>query len=93
MNVTVNLPPETIDRLKITAAHAGQSLEAYVETLLGTKSTNGTPLAYDEILDTEYLAECVKEADPSITLESVHKALSKIPGSMTQDLIAERDER
>jgi hypothetical protein len=67
--------------------------DRYLATLLGSKASNGTPLAEDEILDTEYLAECAKEADPSITLESVHEALSKIPGSMTQDFLAERDER
>jgi hypothetical protein len=93
MNVAVNLPAATVERLKERAAGMGQSLEAYLETLLGSKTSNGSPLAEDDILDTEYLAECAKEADPSITLESVHEVLSKIPGSMTQDFIAERDER
>jgi predicted DNA-binding antitoxin AbrB/MazE fold protein len=36
---------------------------------------------------------CKKEADESVTLEQVQKALSKIPGSLTVDFIAERDER
>ena len=93
MIVTVNLPAATVERLKERAARSGQSLEMYLETLLGNKTANVTPLAEDEILDTDYLAECAKEADPSITLESVHESLSKIPGSMTQDFIAERDER
>ena len=92
MNVTVNLAPETVKRLKERAAQTGQSLEAYLETLAGSEATNSTCLAEDEILDTEYLAECAKEADPSITIESVHQALAKIPGSMTPDFIGERDE-
>ncbi len=47
----------------------------------------------DELLDTEFLAACANEADPSISLEAVRAALAKIPGSMTADFIAERDER
>lgn len=53
---------------------------------------NGTEDAGEELLDTEYLAACAQEADPTITLEAVRQALSKIPGSLTDDFIAERDE-
>jgi predicted DNA-binding antitoxin AbrB/MazE fold protein len=44
-------------------------------------------------LDTECLAACADEADDTVTLEEVREALAKIPGSLTQDFIAERDER
>jgi predicted DNA-binding antitoxin AbrB/MazE fold protein len=54
---------------------------------------NGTHPALEELLDTEFHAACAREADPSITLEAVRAALSSIPGSMTEDFIAERDER
>jgi hypothetical protein len=93
MNVTVNLPAEIVERLKKRAADTGQTLEAYLEALLGTKTIDGVSLRDDELLDTEYMTECAKEADPTITIESVHEALAKIPGSMTEDFIAERDER
>jgi hypothetical protein len=39
------------------------------------------------------MTACGKEADPSITLESVRQALAKISGSLADDVIAERDER
>ena len=46
-----------------------------------------------EWLDVEFLREIADEADDSISLEEVRKAMSKIPGSLTADCIAERDER
>jgi flavin-dependent dehydrogenase/predicted DNA-binding antitoxin AbrB/MazE fold protein len=49
--------------------------------------------ALDGILDREYMEECRAYADDTVTLEEVRAALSKIPGSMTADFIAERDER
>lgn len=52
----------------------------------------GTP-SPEGWLDTDYQAEC--EADPPDggTLEQVRAALAKVPGTMTADFIAERDER
>lgn len=44
-------------------------------------------------LDTECLAACAAEADDGVTLEQVRAALAKIPGSLTQDFIAEREDR
>ncbi len=44
-------------------------------------------------LDTEYMEKAGTEADDSITLESVRKALAKIPGSMSDYIISEREDR
>ena len=46
-----------------------------------------------EWLDVEFLREIASEADDSISLEEVRQAMAKIPGSLTADCIAERDER
>ena len=43
-------------------------------------------------LDTECLQLYASEADESVTLDEVRQALSKIPGSLTEDFVAERDE-
>lgn len=43
-------------------------------------------------LDAEYHADCESAAD-QITLEEVRAALAKIPGSLTEDFRAEREER
>jgi predicted DNA-binding antitoxin AbrB/MazE fold protein len=52
---------------------------------------NGSPEG--EWLDVEYLRACAPEADDSISLEAVRQALAKIPGSLTADFLAEREER
>jgi predicted DNA-binding antitoxin AbrB/MazE fold protein len=47
----------------------------------------------DEALDNDYIRFCEDNADYSITLEQVQQALAKIPGSMTADFVAEREDR
>ena len=44
-------------------------------------------------VDTAYMAWCAREADDQVTLEAVRQALAPIPGSLTADVIAERDDR
>jgi predicted DNA-binding antitoxin AbrB/MazE fold protein len=44
-------------------------------------------------LDIECLAACAREADDSVSLEEVRAALAKIPGSLTDDFRAEREDR
>jgi hypothetical protein len=53
---------------------------------------------YDEALpepwlDVDCLAACDGEANDPVSLEEVRAALAKIPGSLTEDFIAEREER
>jgi predicted DNA-binding antitoxin AbrB/MazE fold protein len=49
--------------------------------------------ADEELLDTEYIRYCEANADDSITLEKIRKALASISGSMTDDFIEEREDR
>lgn len=49
--------------------------------------------ATDDFLDQEFLAYCETQADDNIALEAVRQALAKIPGSLTGDIRAERDQR
>jgi len=44
-------------------------------------------------VDTAYMQQCGREADEQVTLAMVRQALAKMPGSLTQDFIAERDDR
>jgi len=46
----------------------------------------------EAVLDDEFLAYCESQADSSISLEAVRQALAKIPGSLVDDIRAERDE-
>jgi predicted DNA-binding antitoxin AbrB/MazE fold protein len=49
--------------------------------------------AEENLIDQEFLAYCETQADDSVSLEAVRQALSKIPGSLVDDIRAERDER
>jgi hypothetical protein len=50
------------------------------------------PQPPEDWLDTEYLQICSAEADENVTLEAARRALATIPGSLTDDFVAERDE-
>ncbi len=50
------------------------------------------PQPPEDWLDTEYLQTCSVEADETPSLEAVRRAPAKIPGSLTDDFVAERDE-
>lgn len=44
-------------------------------------------------LDWDCIREVEAEADPSVTLEDVRRILAKIPGSLADAVIEEREER
>ena len=48
--------------------------------------------AEEGLLDEEFLADCESQADDTVSLEEVRQALAKIPGSLNDDIRAERDE-
>lgn len=54
---------------------------------------DSTTQSDDDLLDHEFLRSLEGEHLPEVNLEEVHKALAKIPGSMTADFIAGREER
>ena len=49
--------------------------------------------AEGSLLDEGFVAYCASQADDSVSLETVRQAFAKIPGSLTDDIRAERDER
>jgi len=50
-------------------------------------------LAEETLVDHEFLTYCESQADDTVSLETVRQALAKIPGSLVDDIRAERDER
>jgi predicted DNA-binding antitoxin AbrB/MazE fold protein len=48
--------------------------------------------AEEKLIDHEFLAYCETQADDTVSLEDVRRALAKIPGSLADDIRAERDE-
>ena len=55
--------------------------------------TIDTPGAIEDRLDAACLAAAKREADPTVSLEEVRRILAKVPGTLAQAVIAEREER
>jgi predicted DNA-binding antitoxin AbrB/MazE fold protein len=55
--------------------------------------TIDTPGALDDRLDAACLSAARRDADPSVSLEEVRGILAKVPGTLAQAAIAEREER
>ena len=47
----------------------------------------------DEWLDRDYIQWAASQVQGTVSLDDVCKALAKIPGSLTADFIAEREDR
>jgi predicted DNA-binding antitoxin AbrB/MazE fold protein len=52
-----------------------------------------TPGSLEDRLDAACLAAARRDADPTVSLEEVRRILAKVPGSLAQAVIAEREER
>jgi hypothetical protein len=96
MSATITIPADLEQQMLGKAMASGQKLEEFA--LEALKKAVDAPLPANgegdaSWLDVEYMAECGKEADHSISLESVRRILAKVPGSLADDIIAERDER
>ena len=48
--------------------------------------------AEENLLDHEFLMYCATQADDTVSLADVRQALAKMPGSLADDIRAERDE-
>jgi predicted DNA-binding antitoxin AbrB/MazE fold protein len=46
----------------------------------------------ENLLDHEFLRYCETQADDSVSLQEVRQALAKIPGSLANDIRADRDQ-
>jgi predicted DNA-binding antitoxin AbrB/MazE fold protein len=55
--------------------------------------TIDTPGTLEDRLDAVCLAAAKRDADPTVTLEEARRILAKVPGTLAQAVIAEREER
>jgi hypothetical protein len=90
MSITITLPAELEQQILGRASESKQPVE---EIAIGLIVQGLRRKKKDSFLDDEYMEACAQEADPNITLESVRQILAKIPSSIADDIIAERDER
>jgi predicted DNA-binding antitoxin AbrB/MazE fold protein len=69
-----------------------EALPFQEKELVNVTVTNGAGVP-DDLVDSEFLVDCQSLADDSVTLEQVRAALSKISGSMAEQIIHDRDDR
>lgn len=94
MTLTVQLDENAGGRLRAKALTEGTPVEELAAKLLSTfTEPTAAPEALESILDEDYHAECELDLSPDAPLDEVRTALGKIPGSLTADFLAERDER
>jgi predicted DNA-binding antitoxin AbrB/MazE fold protein len=55
--------------------------------------TIDTPETLEDRLDATCLAAAKRDADPRVSVEEVRTILAKVPGSLAQAVIVEREER
>ena len=86
----IELSPEQKQRIAERATQNGQSWQTALEEALGPH-----PTEEEDWLDTDYMARCAEErrGKEPIGLERVREILSKVPGSMADDIIADRGDR
>lgn len=93
MSITITLPADIEQQILGKAAESKKPIEEITINLIVQGLQRQQTKKKDSFLDEEYMDACAKEADPSVTLESVRQILAKLPGSISDDIIAERDER
>jgi hypothetical protein len=107
MTINIELKPDEERALLERARLSGRDPTQYVQKLIrddiqaparpsgrDEASAEGAP-ALDALIDHEFVAECEREIEGKDipTIEDVRQMLSKIPGSLAQEIIAEREDR
>jgi len=93
MSQRLNLPDSVYKALQQAAEATGTTpadwIAAHLES--GTSSEPGIS-SRDELIDRDFLKTYAQDADDTIDLEEVRRAMAKIPGRLADDIRAERDE-
>ena len=95
MSQTLHLPDAVYKALQEAAEANGTTPVDWIAAHLsetGTAKVSGMSCKEDWI-DRDFLKTYAQQADDSASLEAVRQAMAKIPGRLTDDLRAERDER
>src|SRR5262245_1794947 len=104
MTIHIELKPEEEQVLLERARLSGRDPAQYVQELVrdhiqaaprGAGSDGGHVKGIDDLIDHEFVAYCEREAEGQDipTNEEVRRMLSKIPGSLAEEIIAEREDR
>ena len=79
----LNLPE--YQRVRLSISDIPDNLSAVPDSFSGVPDR--------EWLDLEFMRACSERRDEPVSLDEVRRALSAIPGNLTEDIRRERDER
>jgi hypothetical protein len=93
MSQRLNLPDGVYKALQQAAEAVGTTpadwIAAHLESPVASESSISSR---DDWIDRDFLKTYAQEADDTIDLEDVRRAMAKIPGRLADDIRAERDE-
>lgn len=87
------LPPAAVQAVETLVTFLRSQSSAANDANPPSQTPAVLPPAVERLLDTDYHAECEADASPEVTLAEVRAGLASIPGDMTADFAAERDDR
>jgi hypothetical protein len=104
MTIHIELKPEEEQALLERARSSGRDPAQYLQELVRDHiqaaprediGAVGSTKGIDDLIDHEFVAECERELEGKDipTIEEVRQMLSKIPGSLAEEIIAEREDR
>jgi hypothetical protein len=107
MTIHIELKPEEERALLERARRSGRDPEQYIQELVrdhiqasaevGVRHEDlaGGTATLDDLIDHEFVADCARETQGTgiPTIEEVRRMLSRIPGSLAEEIIAEREDR
>lgn len=88
------LSTETLAVLTELAEESSKSGKDLATTLRETvDALKSRPQPEESWLDTEYMDSCAAQVQKHVSVERMREILSKVPGSMADDIIADRGDR
>ncbi len=88
----IRLSPEQKQRLALVANKNGKQWQDVLDDALTHVEQVGSRNA-ESWLDTEYMDSCAAEVHKHVSFERMRQILSKVSGSLADDVIADRGDR
>lgn len=105
MTIRIELPPDEeralIDRARLSGQDPAQFARQIIRECLASPGA-GSDLptvrrarhGWEALIDGDFVADCaLRPGEQAPTIEEVREALAKIPGSLAEELIADREDR
>jgi hypothetical protein len=95
MSRTIELPDAVYAAIEKAAQANGTTAADWIAAHIpATTPANGETIpARQDWLDRDFLRTYAQDADESVSLDEVRRAMATIPGRLADDIRAERDER